>query len=229
MGLRRRPLLAAAALAPFALLASLAPGGAAHAADAFDGDPFKSHPWPDIRREHFGRAKLVFDDRVQVQGPGFAEDPMNLPIGVRVQGLDGVVQISLLVDRNPIRKVLDHFPLAGTLPALAFRFELEQASPVRAAALTRDGVWHVGGTWVDSAGGGCTVSGATRKDGSWTATLGQASARLFPPVTWQQNGEQYVGVASGWGGAVPLWGGDVAKKVNYLEQGGSMGVFKLAK
>ena len=27
---------------------------------------------------------------------------------------------------------------------------------------------------------------------------------------------------------MPLWGGDVAKKVNYLEQGGSVWVFKLA-
>ena len=39
----------------------------------------------------------------------------------------------------------------------------------------------------------------------------------------------YIGVASGWGGAVPLWGGEVAKKVNYLNQGGSMWVFKLHK
>jgi hypothetical protein len=31
------------------------------------------------------------------------------------------------------------------------------------------------------------------------------------------------------GGAVPLWGGDVAKRVNYLEQGGSVWVFKLHK
>jgi len=28
---------------------------------------------------------------------------------------------------------------------------------------------------------------------------------------------------------VPLWGGDVAKRVNYLEQGGSVWVFKLHK
>jgi len=28
---------------------------------------------------------------------------------------------------------------------------------------------------------------------------------------------------------VPLWGGDVASKVNYLEQGGSVWVFKLMK
>lgn len=47
------------------------------------------------------------------------------------------------------------------------------------------------------------------------------------PVTWEQDGEQFIAVASGWGGAVPLWGGEVAKKVNYLNQGGSMWVFKL--
>ena len=49
------------------------------------------------------------------------------------------------------------------------------------------------------------------------------------PVTWEMDGEQYVSVVSGWGGAVPLWGGEVAKKVNYLNQGGSVWTFKLPK
>ncbi|MCE1242515.1 PQQ-dependent methanol/ethanol family dehydrogenase [Oryzomicrobium sp.] len=52
---------------------------------------------------------------------------------------------------------------------------------------------------------------------------------VAPPVTWEQNGEQFVAVVTGWGGAVPLWGGDVAKRVNFLEQGGSVWVFKLHK
>jgi alcohol dehydrogenase (cytochrome c) len=52
---------------------------------------------------------------------------------------------------------------------------------------------------------------------------------VAPPVSWEANGEQYISVVAGWGGAVPLWGGDVAKKVNYLEQGGSVWVFKLHK
>jgi len=55
------------------------------------------------------------------------------------------------------------------------------------------------------------------------------SGVVAPPITWEQNGEQYVAVVSGWGGAVPLWGGDVARRVNYLEQGGSVWVFKLHK
>jgi len=55
------------------------------------------------------------------------------------------------------------------------------------------------------------------------------SGIVAPPVTWEDGGEQFVAVVSGWGGAVPLWGGEVAKKVNFLEQGGSVWVFKLAK
>jgi len=47
------------------------------------------------------------------------------------------------------------------------------------------------------------------------------------PITWEQNGEQYVSVVSGWGGAVPLWGGEVAKRVKHLNQGGSVWTFKL--
>lgn len=55
------------------------------------------------------------------------------------------------------------------------------------------------------------------------------SGIVAPPITWEDGGEQFVAVVSGWGGAVPLWGGEVAKKVNFLEQGGSVWVFKLAK
>lgn len=55
------------------------------------------------------------------------------------------------------------------------------------------------------------------------------SGIVAPPISWEEGGEQYVAVVSGWGGAVPLWGGEVAKRVNFLEQGGSVWVFKLAK
>jgi len=49
------------------------------------------------------------------------------------------------------------------------------------------------------------------------------------PVTWEQDGEQYVAVMSGWGGAVPLWGGEVAKSFKDINQGGALWVFKLPK
>ncbi len=49
------------------------------------------------------------------------------------------------------------------------------------------------------------------------------------PITWEQDGEQWVAVVSGWGGAVPLWGGEVAKSHAGITQGGSLWAFKLAK
>ncbi|NIY73473.1 PQQ-dependent dehydrogenase, methanol/ethanol family [Marivivens donghaensis] len=59
----------------------------------------------------------------------------------------------------------------------------------------------------------------------WSFQTG--SGIVGQPVTWEADGEQYVSVVSGWGGAVPLWGGEVAKKVNYLNQGGTVWTFKL--
>jgi alcohol dehydrogenase (cytochrome c) len=49
------------------------------------------------------------------------------------------------------------------------------------------------------------------------------------PITWELDGEQYIGVASGYGGAVPLWGGDMADLTKRVTQGGSFWVFKLPK
>jgi alcohol dehydrogenase (cytochrome c) len=73
------------------------------------------------------------------------------------------------------------------------------------------------------------LQAADAKTGQIVWKFQTGSGVVAPPITWEDKGEQYVAVVSGWGGAVPLWGGDVAKKVNYLEQGGSVWVFKLAK
>ncbi len=51
---------------------------------------------------------------------------------------------------------------------------------------------------------------------------------VAPPITWDQDGTQMIGVAAGWGGAVPLWGGEVAKTFKGINQGGSYWTFKLA-
>ncbi|MEL0169617.1 MAG: PQQ-dependent methanol/ethanol family dehydrogenase [Pseudomonadaceae bacterium] len=53
------------------------------------------------------------------------------------------------------------------------------------------------------------------------------SGVIGSPVTWEMDGEQYVSVMSGWGGAVPLWGGHVAERVKNFTQGGTLWTFKL--
>ena len=61
----------------------------------------------------------------------------------------------------------------------------------------------------------------------WSFQTG--SGVVGQPITWEQEGEQFVSIISGWGGAVPLWGGEVAQTVSYLNQGGTLWTFRLPK
>lgn len=142
-------------------------------------DPAGSPLWPTIRQEFLGAAPTVFDNRVRITGPAFAEDAMQVPIAFDASALGKVDRIIVMVDRNPIRKVLEFEPLTAR-PALSFRFKLQEASPVRVAARTQDGVWHIGTLRVDATGGGCTLPGATRQNATWSITLNRVESRVFP-------------------------------------------------
>lgn len=147
---------------------------AAFAAD----DPLKSPRWNDMRKLYFEGKQVAFDERVKVVAPKLAEDSMNVPVAVDAKALNDVEEILVFADFNPILKVLQYYPQQAQ-PYIAFRLKLEQSSPVRAAVRTRDGVWHVGGTWVEAAGGGCTAPSAGRASGSWSTYLNQVHGRLF--------------------------------------------------
>lgn len=153
--------------------------------DPVGGDPLGSTQWPGLRKQYLGDAPMRFSQEVIVTGPAFADNAMSVPILIDARALasvgGGVERIDVVSDRNPIREVLSFEPLLA-LPILAFRFRMEQASPVRAMVKMRDGQWHVGGTWVQAAGGGCTVPGATRADGSWSRTLNQVQTKFFSNV-----------------------------------------------
>jgi sulfur-oxidizing protein SoxY len=145
---------------------------------ATSDDPLKSPSWNDLRQRYLGTDKVVFDSRVKVSGPAVAEDSMNVPVGVKIQGLSDVRRVMVIADLNPIIKVLEFSP-QGALPNLHFRMKLQQGSPIRAMAQTADGVWHVGGTWIDATGGGCTAPSVGRSAPNWTATLGQVQSKVW--------------------------------------------------
>ncbi|WP_274602113.1 PQQ-dependent methanol/ethanol family dehydrogenase [Vibrio sp. S9_S30] len=67
------------------------------------------------------------------------------------------------------------------------------------------------------------------KTGELLYKFNTGSGIVGSPVTWEMDGEQYISILSGWGGAVPLWGGDVAKRVKNFNQGGMVWTFKLPK
>jgi alcohol dehydrogenase (cytochrome c) len=55
------------------------------------------------------------------------------------------------------------------------------------------------------------------------------SGFLGVPSTWRLNGKQYIGIWAGWGGASPIWGGEMAEdpKVKAIPTGGHLYVFSL--
>lgn len=150
--------------------------------DPTGGDPLGSMQWPSIRGRVAGDARVLLTPSIKVQGPAFADDPMNVPILIDARALahtgGGIERIEVLADRNPIQEILQFEPLQS-LPILAFRFKLEQASPVRVFVRTRDGAWYLGQTFVKASGGGCTVPGRSRADGTWSQTLNQVQAKVF--------------------------------------------------
>ncbi|PKO82955.1 MAG: quinoprotein dehydrogenase-associated SoxYZ-like carrier [Betaproteobacteria bacterium HGW-Betaproteobacteria-11] len=141
-------------------------------------DPLGSPAWLDLKPYFVGNGRVVFDDRVKVSGPRFAEDSMNVPVGVRIENLPGIERVLVVADLNPITKILEFSP-RGALPALYFRIKLQQATPVRALVLTKDGVWHADGIWIDATGGGCTAPSTGRGDPNWTRTLGSVQSQVW--------------------------------------------------
>lgn len=168
------------------LILCLPAHAATEATDLSTTDPLRSGRWLDVRKEYFGNQAVVFDDRVTVAAPASAEDSMNVPVSVRVTGGLQVRRIIVFAELNPIVKVLEMEPLRAQ-PYVAFRMKLQQGSPVRAAALDHQGTWHVGGVWVDAAGGGCTAPSAGRASPDWQNHLGEVQSRSW---SRQEGGER---------------------------------------
>ena len=150
------------------VLACLLPW-AAHAADVDPGkDPVPSVMWAFYHKQLLADAPFVFDERVKLLAPPFAEDARQVPLEIDARAFNGhVVKILAWAELNPLPKIVDFQPKAGVLPWLSLRIRIEQATPLRAAVLTDDGLWHVGSTLIDAAGGGCTAPSVVRTQPGW--------------------------------------------------------------
>ncbi|MDD2052105.1 quinoprotein dehydrogenase-associated SoxYZ-like carrier [Pseudomonas putida] len=167
------------------LLALWLPLGAmaADAPAALPGtDPVPSSVmWDFYHKQILGSAAFVFDDRVKLLAPPFAEDARQVPIEIDARALQGdVVRILAWAELNPLPKIVDFQPSAQVLPWLSIRIRVEQATPLRAAVQTRDGLWHVGSTLIDAAGGGCTAPSVVRTEAGWEEHVGEVLGGRYP-------------------------------------------------
>ena len=155
---------------------------AAHAASIDPGkDPVPSVMWAFYHKQMLGDAPFVFDDRVKLLAPPFAEDARQVPLEIDARAFKGeVVKILAWAELNPLPKIVDFQPLGRVLPWLAIRIRIEQATPLRAAVLTRDGLWHVGSTVIDAAGGGCTAPSVVRTQPGWEEHIGEVLGARYP-------------------------------------------------
>ena len=96
-----------------------------------------------------------------------------------------------------------------------------EAMPLWAGVLTTKGGWVMTGT---SDG---YVKAFDAKTGKEVWKFQTGSGVVSQPVTWRPDGMLHVGLASGYGGAVPLWGGDMADQTKTVSQGGSFWVFEV--
>jgi sulfur-oxidizing protein SoxY len=162
----------------FAVLLALLPLPAL--AQTIPDDPLGSPVWKDIAAKHFSGAEITFDDRVKVNVPEVVENQAQVPITADARELPNVQKIVVIADLNPIQHVLTYSPAhTKAQPKISFRMKIEQGTPVRAAALTSDGVWHVGGVFLEAAGGGCSSPAAARGEANWAETLGNAQGRAW--------------------------------------------------
>lgn len=148
---------------------------------AGDSDPLQSPMWGFHQTRFLGAAPYEFDERVVLTAPPFAEDSRQVPISIDASALgQEVVRIVAWAELNPIAHIFTFFPEGPVAPRIALNIRVEQATPLRAAVLTRDGVWHVGSTRVDAAGGGCTAPSAVRAQAGWEEHLGEIFGARFP-------------------------------------------------
>ena len=139
-------------LAGFALWMLPAAGAAA------GGDPLATPVWDDVRDEFFASDALVFDDTVGVSIPADVENGFDVPLGVHLSPMLGDVrEVVVIAENNPIRHVARLIP-HRRVESVGLKIRLETSTAVRAAALTADGIWHVGSAWVNVlTPGGCSA------------------------------------------------------------------------
>jgi len=144
-------------------------------------DPVPSVMWDYYHQRFLDSAPFVFDARVKLLAPPFAEDARQVPLEIDARAFKGeVVKILAWAELNPLPKIVDFQPREGVLPWLSIRIRIEQATPLRAAVLTRDGLWHVGSTLIDAAGGGCTAPSVVRTQAGWEEHLGEVFGGRYP-------------------------------------------------
>ena len=121
-------------------------------------DPADSPLWETMHQDYLYGDEAVFDDLVTVVMPVDIENSTDVPVAIRLSAdLGDVKEVALIAENNPIPLVARMYP-HRRINMFGIKIRLEMSTPVRAAARTADGVWHVGSEWANVlTPGGCSA------------------------------------------------------------------------
>lgn len=180
-----KPMILGGNASLLSLVVAVVLGAHVHAVQASEipKDSVDSIMWEYVAKQFIlsdkeGSDKIVMNDRVQVFAPKIAEDQMNIPVHVDARGIENVRKIVVIADLNPLPKVLTYRPEKAA-PRLSFRIKVEQGTPIRAAVLDGKGVWHIGATYIDAAGGGCSQPAVAHSQDDWVSTLAEVRGKIW--------------------------------------------------
>ncbi len=117
----------------------------------------------------------------------------------------------------------DHVGILRAMNPITGEIEWEHRKKCRCG----QAYWPLKAAWSFTGTGNGYLKAFDAETGEELWKFQTGSGIISPPITWEMDGEQYIGVTSGYGGAVPLWGGDMAELTKPISQGGSFWVFKL--
>lgn len=92
-------------------------------------DPVPSVMWEFYRKQWIKDDPYLFDARVRVIAPPFAEDARQVPLQIDARDVPGkVTRIIAWAELNPLPTIVDFQPGPHVLPWLAIRIRIEQAN-----------------------------------------------------------------------------------------------------
>lgn len=166
---------------PLALLAAIGVifGLTQAAAADTSVDPYDSPLWQTMHQDFLYGDEAVFDDLVTVVMPVDIENSTDVPVAIQFSpDLGEVEEVALIAENNPIPLVARMYP-HRQINMFGIKIRLEMSTPVRAAARTADGVWHVGSEWANVlTPGGCSAPIEFSVAGMG-ARVGEISFRTF--------------------------------------------------
>lgn len=144
-------------------------------------DPLGSPMWNYLFPGFIGAdADYQFDKRVVVSAPEFAEDSSQVPITINAVAFREQLQkIVVWADLNPIQHIFTYYPDPVVEPIISMRIRVQQGTPIRAAVQTTDNSWHIGYTFIDATGGGCTAPTLAAANPYWENHLGEVESAQF--------------------------------------------------